>query len=76
MTTKEKTMTKKNEAKKDSQAREEEFKGKPVLGLYRSADDKYPLKFGLSKAGLILAHVEEIKAFQAKHEKKEVPAAA
>ncbi len=76
MTTKEKTMSKKNEAKKDSQAREEEFKGKPVLGLYRSADDTYPLKFGLSKAGLILAHVEEIKAFQAKHSGKEASATA
>ena len=68
-------MTKKNEAKKESQARQEEFKGKPVLGLYRSAYDKYPLRFGLVKAGLILAHVEEIKAFLAGHKEQAAPAA-
>ncbi len=69
-------MTKKNEAKKESQAREGEFKGKPVLGLYRNEGDKYPFQFGVAKAGLILAHVEEIKAFQAKHGKQEATAAA
>ncbi|MDE1977261.1 MAG: hypothetical protein KGI84_08385 [Elusimicrobia bacterium] len=67
-------MTKKNDVQ--SRAKEEEFKGKPVLGLYRNEGDKYPLKFGLAKAGLILANMEAIKTFCAKHEKQEVPATA
>ena len=74
--TKEKTMNKTNEAKKESRAKEGEFKGKPVLGLYRDEGDKYPFQFGVAKAGLILAHVEEIKAFEAKHQKQAAPAAA
>lgn len=40
-----------------------EFKGKPVLILKRDENDKYPFSFGLSKARLILANVEEIKKF-------------
>ena len=69
-------MNKNEKATKQSLAREEEFKGKPVLGLYRSEGDKYALKFGLAKAGLILAHVEDIKAFLAKHPKQAAPVAA
>ncbi len=40
-----------------------EFKGKPVLILKRSEEDKYPFSFGLSKARLILENVDEIKKF-------------
>lgn len=40
-----------------------EFKGKPLLILKRSEDDKYPFSFGLSKARLILDNLEEIKKF-------------
>ena len=72
-------MSKKNAAptqKPQSVVREDLFKGKPVLTLARSADDKYPVRFGLAKAGLILEHVEDIKAFQAKHSKQEASAAA
>ncbi len=69
-------MSKNEKVKKDSQARESEFKGKPVLGLFRNEGDKYPMQFGVVKAGLILAHIDEIKAFQAKHDKKEAPATA
>lgn len=69
-------MSKNEKGKKESQARESEFKGKPVLGLYRNEGDKYPMQFGVVKAGLILAHVEEIKAFQAKHQKQAAPVAA
>ena len=74
----EKNMSKKNVAptQKQSQSRESEFKGKPVLGLYRSEGDTYPVRFGLGKAALILAHVEDIKAFQDKHSKQHAPAAA
>ena len=44
-----------------------EFKGKPVLIIKRSEDDKYPFAFGLSKAKLILENLEEIKKFVAEH---------
>lgn len=40
-----------------------EFKGKPVLILKRSEEDKYPFSFGVSKAKLILENIEEIKKF-------------
>jgi hypothetical protein len=40
-----------------------EFKGKPVLILKRSEDERYPFSFGLSKAKLILDHIEDIKKF-------------
>ncbi|RKY31314.1 MAG: hypothetical protein DRP74_05085 [Candidatus Omnitrophota bacterium] len=40
-----------------------EFKGKPVLIIRRSDDDKYPFSFGLSKARLIVENIDEIKKF-------------
>jgi len=40
-----------------------EFKGKPVLILKRSEEDRYPFSFGLSKARLIVENFEEIKKF-------------
>ena len=40
-----------------------EYKGKPLLILKRSEDDKYPFSFGVSKAKLILDNIEEIKKF-------------
>ncbi len=40
-----------------------EFKGKPMLIIKRSEDDKYPFSFGISKAKLILENIEEIKKF-------------
>ena len=40
-----------------------EFKGKPLLVIKRSEEDKYPFSFGLSKAKLILENIEEIKKF-------------
>ena len=42
-----------------------EFKGKPVIIIRRSEDDKYPFTFGMSKAKLILENIEEIKKFVA-----------
>lgn len=47
---------------------ETEYKGNPMIVLRRSADDRYPFQFGLSKAKLILDCVEEIKAWVAKKE--------
>ncbi|MCM8770592.1 MAG: hypothetical protein NC936_01815 [Candidatus Omnitrophica bacterium] len=40
-----------------------EFKGKPVIILKRSENDRFPFSFGLAKARLILEHIEEIKKF-------------
>ncbi len=40
-----------------------EFKGKPVLILKRSEEDRYPFSFGLTKARLIVENFEEIKKF-------------
>jgi len=40
-----------------------EYKGKPIIILKRNEEDKYPFSFGLSKAKLILEHIEEIKKF-------------
>jgi hypothetical protein len=48
-----------------------DFKGKPVLIMRRSEDDKYPFTFGLSKAKLILENLEEIKRFVEDNSKEE-----
>lgn len=40
-----------------------EYKGKPLIIIKRSEDDKYPFSFGISKAKLILENIEEIKKF-------------
>ncbi|HOT97261.1 MAG TPA: hypothetical protein PLG50_16560 [bacterium] len=45
-----------------------EFKGNPILTL--NPDERFPFSFGLSKARLILAHIEEIKAFVEEYSKK------
>jgi hypothetical protein len=47
-----------------------EFKGKPVLIMRRTEDDKYPFTFGLSKAKLILENLEEIKRFVEENNKE------
>jgi hypothetical protein len=50
-------------------AEESEFKGNPMLVLSQGPDDRFPFRFGLKKAKLILDHVEEIRAFVEKHSK-------
>lgn len=40
-----------------------EYKGKPLIVIKRTEDDKYPFSFGVSKAKLILENIEEIKKF-------------
>ncbi len=55
-------------------ARESEFNGKPMLGLYRDEMDQFGLKFGLKKAKLIMEHIEAIRAFIDKYDK--IPAQA
>jgi hypothetical protein len=47
-----------------------EFKGRPMLVIKRSEDDKYPFSFGLAKAQLILENLEEIKKFVAENQGK------
>ncbi len=54
-------------AKMSGVAEEMEFNGKPVLALKRDEWDKYPLRFGLGKAALILGNLEAIRSFQARH---------
>jgi hypothetical protein len=44
------------------------YKENPVITLMRTEDDRFPFSFGVSKAKLILADIEAIKAFVAKNE--------
>ncbi|MFA4843985.1 MAG: hypothetical protein WC632_03430 [Candidatus Margulisiibacteriota bacterium] len=46
-----------------------EFKGKPMLVIKRSEDEKFPFSFGLTKAKMILESIEEIKQFVKDNEK-------
>lgn len=50
---------------------ESEFKGNKMLVLKKTAEDKWPFQFGLTKAKLILENVEGIKEFVAKYDKAE-----
>jgi hypothetical protein len=47
---------------------ESEFKGNPMIVLRRTAEDRFPFQFGLSKAKLVLESIEEIKAWVQKQE--------
>jgi len=49
---------------------ESEYKGNPMLVIKNNSDEKFPLQFGLRKARLILAHLEEIRAFVHKYPEK------
>jgi hypothetical protein len=48
-------------------ATEGQYQGKPSLTLKWRADSEYPFSFGLTKAQLILASIDEIKAFVERH---------
>lgn len=50
-----------------------EYKGRPLIVLKRTEDDKFPFSFGISKAKMILESIEEIRKFVEENEK---PAAA
>lgn len=41
----------------------DEYKGNKLVVLKRSEDDQYSFRFGLSKAKLILEHIDDIKLF-------------
>jgi hypothetical protein len=53
---------------------ESEYKGNPMIVLRRTAEDRYPFQFGLSKAKLIVDSIEEIKKWVEKQEKTKVKA--
>jgi hypothetical protein len=46
-----------------------EFKGRPMLVIKRSEDERFPFSFGLSKAKMILESIDEIKKFVAENDK-------
>ena len=46
-----------------------EYKGNPVITL--NPGDRYPFSFGLTKAKLILQHLDKIKEFIKQYEKNE-----
>ena len=50
-----------------SEASESEYKGNPMIVLKSTAEDKFPFQFGIKKAKLIVAHVEDIRRFVEKH---------
>jgi len=49
-------------------AERSEYKGRPVLILKRSEDEKFPFSFGLAKARMILENIGEIKKFVEENE--------
>lgn len=49
-----------------------EYKGKAVITLKRSEDDKFGFTFGLTKAKLLLEHIEDVKNFVAEQDKNKL----
>lgn len=49
---------------------ESEYKGNPMIVLKVTPDDRFPFQFGLKKAKLVLEHIEDIKKFVEKFDKK------
>ncbi len=45
-----------------------EFKGNPVITLKQGENDRYGFTFGLSKAKLILEHLDAIRDFYQRHQ--------
>ena len=41
----------------------DEYKGNKLIVLKRNEDDKFAFRFGISKAKLILEHIEDIRKF-------------
>jgi hypothetical protein len=50
-----------------SQVIEAEYKGNPMLIIRSGEQDQFPFQFGLRKAQLILANLDDIKTFVQKH---------
>ena len=51
----------------------DEYKGNKLIVLKRDENDKYPFKFGLSKAKLILEAIDDIKKFVEEQESGDFP---
>lgn len=49
-----------------------EYKGHKILSLKRDVTARFPFSFGVSKAKLILEHIEEIKLFVAQNPEPDV----
>ena len=47
-----------------------EFKGNPVITLKQGEDDPYGFTFGLTKARLVLEHIEDIRKFYEENKDK------
>lgn len=47
-----------------------EFKGNAVITLKQNEDDPYGFTFGLTKAKLVLDHIEEIRKFYEENKDK------
>lgn len=52
-----------------SEVKESEYNGKPLIGLYRNAEDQLGFKFGVKKAQMVIEHINAIKAFVDRHDK-------
>ncbi len=52
-----------------SDVSETEFKGSPMIVIKSTPEDKFPFQFGVKKAKLVIAHIEDIKKFVEKHDK-------
>ncbi len=50
-----------------SEVSESEYKGNPMIVIKQNPEDKFPFQFGVKKAKLVIAHIEDIKKFIAKH---------
>lgn len=48
-------------------AAESQYNGLPLFVIKATPDDKFPFKFGVKKAELILRHLDDLKAFIRKH---------
>lgn len=48
---------------------ESEYRGSPLLVIRQSPEDKFPFQFGVRKAKMILAHLDEIRSFITRHTK-------
>jgi len=49
---------------------EAEYNGNPMLVIQQTPDDKYPFQFGIKKARLVLMHLDEIRSFVNKYQKR------
>lgn len=48
-----------------------EYRGKPIIIIKKTAEDRFPFSFGLTKAKMIVESIDEIKKFVEENEGKE-----